>query len=312
MMPCRIKPCVITRPDTVITDSSQKYFSEYPSEYPLLSRRIFAKDQNDIIINFIPLREALKEYVGERGGKVGVYFEYLPSGISIGVNEKQEIKVVSLSKVPLVMSIFKKIERGKISLDDMLVIEEKHLDRGFGTLWQRGAGARVPIKELVRLALTESDNTAYRALFDQLTNQEVHEVYVGLDVSIERQQEGGLFYPIISPKSYSSIFRSLYLSSFLTKNHSNYILETLTQSASKDKLAAGVPDTVKIAHKIGVFKKLDSPSQNLFVDCGIVYVPDRPYILCASVSDTDEEAKRHLSYISKMIYEYIVAVKGEY
>lgn len=274
-------------------------------QYPYLSKRIFAENQNDILVNFIPLRLALREYVEKQGDKVGVYFEYLPSGTSIGVNDKEAIKLVSLSKVPLVMSIFKKIEKKKMSLSDILTVKKEHLDERFGSLWKKGEGAQLSIEELIKLALVESDNTAYNILFDQLTPQEVNGIYEGLDIQISKEGE----HMLVSPKSYSSIFRSLYLSSFLLEENSNRILEILTKTAFNDKIPAGVPENIKVAHKIGVFEKL-AGSQNVFIDCGIIYVPNRPYVLCVFVHDTNEQTQKHMSYISKMIYGYIVAVKG--
>lgn len=276
--------------------------------YPYLSKRIFASNPNDIIVNFIPLREALKEYVGKQAGKVGVYFEYLPSGTSIGINDKEEIKLASLSKVPIAMSILKKIEREQMSLNDTLVIEKKHLNQKFGTLWKKGEGASLSVGEAIRYALVESDNTAYDLLFDQLTGKEINEVYEGLDIPIGIEKEEDL-YPIVSPKNYSSIFRSLYLSSFLSTEHSNYILKLLTQSEFNDKLRAGVPENILVSHKIGVFTRTDN-SRNVFIDCGIIYVPERPYIICAFVQDTENRAQKHISYISKIIYGYITKVKG--
>lgn len=285
------------------------FYSSDQENFYLLSKRIFVENQNDILINFIPLRSALKEYAEKKDSKVGVYFEYLPSGTSIGVNDKEEVRLASLSKVPIAMSIFKKIERGEMSLNDTLVIEEKNLNHRFGDLWQQGEGTHVSVEELLRLALTESDNTAYYTLYDQLTYDEVKEVYEGLDITIGQEKEGDVLYPLVSPKNYSSIFRSLYLSSFLSKENSSYILHILTHTIFKDKIVAGVPSTVVVAHKIGVFEEYNS-SKNVFIDCGIVYVPNRPYILCAFVRGTDEEAQKHISTLSKMIYEYVVAIKG--
>ncbi|MEX1997847.1 MAG: serine hydrolase [Candidatus Andersenbacteria bacterium] len=275
-------------------------------EYSYLSKRIFAETQNDILINFIPLRRALREYVGKPENRVGVYFEYLPSGTSIGVNEKEEVALVSLSKVPLVMSIYKKIERGTMSPDDILVIKKEHLNQEFGTLWERGEGAQLSVEELVELALVDSDNTAYNVLADELAAQELNEVYEGLDIELTLEEENLL----VSPKTYSSIFRSLYLSSFLSKQNSNLILDILTKTPFNDKIDAGIPNDVKVAHKIGVFETQDT-AQNVFIDCGIIYVPNRPYILCIFVRDTNEQAQQHMSHISKMVYSYITIVKGE-
>ncbi len=273
------------------------------SSNPFLSKRIFAEQQNDIIVNFIPLRTALREYVLQQNDMVGMYFEYLPSGTSIGINDTEEVKLASLAKVPLVMSIYKKIERGELDRNVKLLVKPHHIDKKFGTLWQTGVGKEFTVDELVYQSLVESDNTSSQVLFGQLTPRELNEVYDNLDIPIEK--EGTI--PTISPKNYSSIFRSLYLSSFLTTKDSNEILEILSHSIFTDKIAAGVPEGIKVSHKIGVF---DIQGQEpLFTDCGIVYVLNRPYTLCAFVRGTDEDAQKHISHISEIIYKYISIVQ---
>lgn len=274
--------------------------------YPLLSRRIFGQNTNDLIINFVPLRKAIKDYVYNQKGDVGVYFEYLPSGISIGANDTTEIKLASLSKVPLAMSVMKKIENKKLSLDDKLTIKKEELDKGFGNLWEKGEGATFTVKELLEYSLKSSDNTAYNVLFDALTAEEVMDVYDNLDVEVN--SKGTV--PIVSPKSYSSIFRSLYLSSYLSNENSNFILDILANSNFKDKIPAGVPSNITVAHKIGVYD-LSEVDGKVYSDCGIVYFPKRPYTLCIFVKNSDDEAKKHMAYISHIIYTYLLIVKGD-
>lgn len=79
------------------------------SFYPFISRRVLVENKNDTIINLMPLREALIDYSKKTVDKVGIYFEFLPSGNSIGINEKDQYRVSSLAKVPNVMGIYKKI-----------------------------------------------------------------------------------------------------------------------------------------------------------------------------------------------------------
>ncbi len=274
-------------------------------KFPLVSKRVFLENPNDVIINFVPLRKALRGYVDPLEGKVGVYFEYLPSGVSIGVNATEEIRLASLSKVPLAMSILKKVEKGDIMLTDRVFLKEEHLDNRFGSLWQRGPGAPITIEELVKLSLQESDNTAYQTLYALLTNKEVEEVYENLEIEVNIASSS----PLVSPKSYSSIFRSLYLASFLLEEESNYLLDILTRTIFHDKIPAGVPKDVQIAHKIGVFSRADT-TEKVYTDCGIVYVPLRPYILCIFVQDTESVAVKHMSLISKMVYGYVNLVEG--
>ncbi len=116
--------------------------------------------------------------------------------------------------------------------------------------------------------------------------------------------------PIVSPKSYSSIFRSLYLSSYLSYENSSYLLSILTKTNFKDKIPAGIPADITVAHKIGVFNTLES-DQKVYTDCGIVYLPKRPYALCVFVEGSEDSAKKHMSYISYIIYTYLLISKSE-
>lgn len=275
-------------------------------EFPFLSKRVLVENSNDILINFVPLRTALREYVANSKAHLGVYFEYLPSGISVGVNDREEVRLASLSKVPLSMAILKKEEAKKLSLEEKVVLQASDLDDGFGDLWKAGAGSVFTIRELVEKSLKESDNTAYRALFRQLTPEEVNDVYSNLEIQISFIDNN---YPLVSPKSYSSILRSLYLSSYLSKEDSQYLLEVLTGSNFDETITRPIPKNVKVAHKVGVFDKADS-KEKVFIDCGIVYIPSRPYILCLFVEDEESVANYQMATISKMIYDYVSTVKS--
>src|SRR3989344_1414497 len=138
--------------------------------YPYLARRIFNENPNDIIINFTDLRQSLREYIGEQNEKIGIYFEYLPNGNSIGINEKEPFFRASLVKVPAVMRAYKLIEEGKLKKNDILTIERVHIDPTYGDLWKRGAGTKITVGEAIRLSISESDNTAYEVKNDRVNN----------------------------------------------------------------------------------------------------------------------------------------------
>jgi beta-lactamase class A len=274
------------------------------SKFPLLSKRVFLQDPNDLIINFVPLRKALNDYVEVQSGTVGLFFEYLPSGSSVDANGSEEVRLASLSKVPLAMSVFKKIERKELSLSTKVTITEKDIDKRFGSLWQKGVGATFSVEELINEMLVYSDNTAYVALFNLLEDGDIVDVYSALEIEVEHKEAD----PFVSPKSFSSIFRSLYLATYLSKENSAYILDILTRTAFSNKIPAGVPSGTKIAHKIGVFDRFDA-QEKVFTDCGVVYYPSRPYILCIFVQDSEDKAIEHMSKISKMVYGYVSLVK---
>ncbi len=272
------------------------------TELPFLSKRIFVENQNDIIINFVPLRIAVREYVKKQKEKIGIYFEYLPTGNSIGVNDTMEVRFASLIKIPVVMAVYKEIEHGNLKLDTVLTVQEENLHDGFGDLWKKGEGTKITVKEAIELSLIKSDNTALRVLVSSLPKNAIESVFDNLDIIVDK----GNGYPIISPKNYTSILKSLYLSSYLLYEDSNEILDLLTKTDFNDKIASGIDPAIKIAHKIGTFDV--GENERVFSDCGIVYVPNRPYALCIMVNSDEEKSREHMIYLSKMVYGYIERV----
>ncbi len=66
---------------------------------------------------------------------------------------------------------------------------------------------------------------------------------------------------------------------------SSRALELLTKTAFNDGLRAGVPENIEVAHKFGE-RILPNNIQQLH-DCGIVYIPNKPYLLCIMTRGKD-------------------------
>lgn len=270
--------------------------SEDPADYPYLSKRIFLEKPNDTLINFLPLREEVRATVKPYGDTFGVYFEYLPTGTSIGINEKVDFESASLFKIPMIMAYYRGQERRGTDKDIVETIKSEDVSKDYGSLWQRGAGAKVPLGEAIKYAIIESDNTAINLIKRHVEQDDVLAVYEGLDIDLLMSDEKRV---LITTKGFSSLLKSLFFASVVSKENSEHILEYMTQVQFKDALAAGVPSDIKVAHKIGEI------NSELYMDCGIVYVPNRPYTLCmVSASDSDEAARR-MRDLSSKIYEFV-------
>jgi len=276
-----------------------------PSSYPYLSKRIFQEDPNDILINFTALRTDLKKYILEPKLKIALYFEYLPTGVSIGINEKEDLELASLLKVPLVMAVYKQVREGKLSFDQPLILKKEHLNNKWGNLWQRGEGGKVTVEEAVKLALIESDNTAKQLLLATVGVPALTEVFDGLDIPKQASDQD----IILNVKNYSTIFKSLYFSSYLQKEDSERILDYLTQSKFDEGIVSGVDQGIKIAHKIGVFENNGGKTE-VISDCGIIYVPLRPYLLCIMEQKTENAlAQKHMKELSQIVYNFVSSYK---
>ena len=269
-------------------------FTKQEQKYPLLSKRILNDFPNDLLINFSPLRSDLKTKVADYGQDFGFYFEYLPTGTSIGVNSTQEFAALSLLKVPIVMAYFHQKEvlnKG----NEVITVTQDELDKAFGSLWEKGAGYRISLDQTAKLAITDSDNTALRVLTDHIQKKYFDDVYSGLDINLQTGDNG----VILTARSYSSILKALYFSSLLKKDNSQLVLNYMTQTKFSDKLPAGIPGNIQVAHKVGIYQN------QLFTDCGIVYIPRRPYLLCMVSNSDDVTARERMITVSKTVYDYV-------
>jgi beta-lactamase class A len=281
-------------------------------KYPLLAKRLFVANPNDLLINFTSLREDSRAYINAQDEKIGFYFEYLPTGLSINIGANEEFFRASLIKLPGVMRAYKLIEEKKLKETDVIEVKPEDINPLFGAKDRLTAGSKKTVAELAKLALTESNNTAYQVLFTETNNRilgahgndekNIRDVYDYLDVPRNAAGET----QSISPKNYSSVLKSLYFSSYLSYESSSKILDLLTQNTFDDWLPQPIPDHIKVAHKFGVYD-LDAPKMaQVHSDCGITYLEKRPYLLCIMVNSQDQaESAKHIQTLSKKAYDFL-------
>jgi beta-lactamase class A len=264
-------------------------------KYPFISQQVFEGDGDDIIVNFLPLRQQLHQIIDPFQNDFALYFEYLPSGTSIGINRTDEFTAASLLKVPVVMAYYNRKENLGIKDDQVVEIQPNELNNKYGDLYKKGAGYKLTLDDAVRLAITESDNTASLVIADHISNSDYKDVYDGLDIPLTVKDKT----PVITANDYADILKSLFYSSILSPDDSQKILSLMTQTRFHDMLPAGVPSNIPVAHKIGLI------DNQIYQDCGIVYAPKRPYALCMISKSDKKTAQARMSKISKTVYDYV-------
>ena len=265
------------------------------NKYNLLNPARKLVEQEDLIINFQPLRDYLNDKY-EADPNVSVYFEYLPTGASIAINKDAEFYPASLLKVPVAMAVAKKVERGDWKWTNELVLMSTDKDDKFGTLYKETSNSTFTIEELVRRSLTDSDNTAHFILVRNLELEEIKDVYDHMGLKGFLETEGSL-----SAKRYSVMIRALHSASYISEENSQKLLLYLTGSPFKDYIQSGLPQDIPFAHKIGV-----DADKKVNLDSGIIYAKGRPYILTVMIKDKDEQAsKKIMADISGKVYNYV-------
>lgn len=292
----------------VILQNSRFASEAGASDYSLISADIawmdaetFLQKQRTMTVSYVDLKQGLVDYEGNHSlaGRYSVFFQDLTTGAWVGLDERKTFMPASLLKMPTVIAILKKVGQGSISLDTVVTLTPDMIDTDFGTLGYKGAGYEITVHDLLKYVITESDNTALWALNSLLTSDDYVAARAAIGMPYVSQEED----LAVSPKSYSNILRALYMSTYLERPLSQLALSMMAETEYNNQLPAGVPPGIKVAHKVGYF------SDGGYVhDCGIVYVPEKPYILCVmSVNTTMEEADDAISHISAMTYEFVTA-----
>lgn len=262
----------------------------------------FLELRDKYISSYKPLKAELETILSESNGTFGIYFEDLEFHSWIGINEKEYFKPASLMKTTTVAAILKEVEEGHISLYDKTSLSEDDLNQNFGKLHEK-KGETFTIRELIEFSLIYSDNTAVKALHDFMPAERWAEARLAMGlplISIEDSEKG----VELTPRQFSSVFRSLYYSGYLSRSSSNWMLSLLSQTPFDEGIPAGVPKEVIVSHKIGVWIS-EGESKGSVHDCGIVYA-NKPYILCImSENVTSQEGNRVIEEISRIVYNYV-------
>ena len=107
-------------------------------------------------------------------------------------------------------------------------------------------------------------------------------------------------------KTYASIFRILFNSNFLGRGMSEYALELLTRSYFQAGIRRFIPEEVIIASKFGFNDDHgDQPHSAELHECGIIYQPDAPYVLCVmtkSGQGDPEEMAEVIANVSRIVW----------
>lgn len=285
--------------------------TELSQKYSLLDPGALLISEQDLLVRFQPLRNAMiAQYENNEKFYIGLYFEYLPTGANIVVNNNRAMWPASLIKIPVAMAVMKKIERGEWRLDNQLVILDEDKDSSFGDLYLEPTGTTLTIEALLKATLVDSDNTAHFVLLRNLDAEELEDVFIhlGLDEvldGLKNSPDATSLDNRMTAKTYSIFFRSLFNATFLSPENSQYFLNSMVESVV-EYAKKGIPENVLYVHKTGI-----RDEDGVWADSGIVYEHRRPYLLTVMIEKkpdvevTKEEVEELFKEISSQVYTYV-------
>jgi beta-lactamase class A len=243
---------------------------------------------------------------------ISLYFRDLNNGPWIGINEKEEFAPASLLKVPIMIAFFRNAEDNPSMLEKNIKIDDEDLNKSvtpnivFDNLLE--VGKTYSLSEISEIMIQKSDNTGVIVLLKNIKFNYIKGVFdsVGVpfrDISTEVP---------VRVKDYAGFFRVLYNSSYLNRPMSELALEILSKGEYMHGLRKGVPSEVVIAHKFGERTIAGEKDSIQLHDCGIIYYPQKPYLLCIMTrGNSFENQEKAIEELSSFIYNEVDKINDD-
>jgi beta-lactamase class A len=106
------------------------------------------------------LEARLMQLVDGFRGAAGIYVRHLNTGATVAIRSDELFPTASMIKVPILVGVFDRMERGELGFLDTLVYRDSLLYPGEDILGSYRDSAAVPLAQVLMLMITTSDNTA--------------------------------------------------------------------------------------------------------------------------------------------------------
>ncbi len=257
---------------------------------------------------------ALGELARSLRGRVGAACALLEGGPGLALREAERFPMQSVYKLPIAMAVLAAVDRGALRLEARIAVTPADLIPPQGHSPLRDAhpqGAEVSLRELLRLAVAESDGSASDVLLRLLGGPAAVQAYLarlgvrGVEVADTEQAIVGdwavQYRNSATPRGALELLRALHQRRGLSAPSQRLLLELMTVTRTGlRRLRAGLPPGASLAHKTGT-SGMRAGITAATNDLGIVTLPDgRHLAIAVFVADSPEDEARREALIAEL------------
>jgi beta-lactamase class A len=269
------------------------------------------------------LEKQFAEIAKDAKGKVGVAAVTLETGDAAFLNEQGQYPMQSVYKLPISMAVMDQVRQGKLELDEKIGVTKDDMVRPGQASVIRDKnpnGGEYTIRELIRLALVESDGTASDVLMrvaggaDEiqayLTQIGIRDIKVlntekemGSDWQVQYQNTAT---PIAAIELLIRLERATALDEMegrvdANMNAAELFLRTMSEAVTGPRRLKGLlPKTTVVAHKTGTSGSREGVTAATN-DIGIIYLPNgKDFAIAVFVSDSPADEKTRDAVIARI------------
>ncbi|MDE6198490.1 MAG: class A beta-lactamase [Muribaculaceae bacterium] len=272
------------------------------------------------------LADTISKIAAEYPGEIGVAL-IINSKDTVTVNNKSVYPMMSVFKMHQALAICHDFDLKGISLDTVMVIERDELDpRTWSPMMKEHTEAEItlPVAELLRYTLIQSDNNASNVMFKKLVSAAATDEYVAtviprssFQIAYTEEEMSAdhdrAYSNYTSPLGAAILIDRLFTDSLVSNEKQCFIKDALASCVTgKDRITAPLQDKegIRIAHKTGSGYINDNGELVAHNDVAYIYAgDDLYYTLAVFVKDfkgNEAEASSAISRISEAVYSLLV------
>lgn len=251
------------------------------------------------------LENDIKDIIKNERGRYSIVYQDTASKNMLSINPGK-MQAASIIKLFVMIAVFKEIKESRMNENDEIKLSDSMKVGGTGSLAGRKDGTVLTISQLIKLMITQSDNTAANILIDILTLDKINASAKELgcyDTVIQRkmmdfkaQSEGKDNFT--SASDLCHVLIKIYNNECLGYIYDQKMIEVMKQQENNTKIPLLLPAGTVVAHKTGELVTVEN-------DAGIIFVKDGAYILCILSNEIEAFTARNIiSKVSKVVYDF--------
>ena len=266
------------------------------------------------------LQQQIQELVSKANPRVRIGAVLLETGDSVFIDPDGHFPSQSVYKLPIAMALLKRIDAKELRIDQQIMVEKSDFVRvGFHSPIrnENPGGAVLPLGELVRASVSESDGTASDVLLELAGGPTAVQAYlagIGIKDFIVADSEKEIskdwetqYRNWATPRASIDLLREVQFGDSLSEQSRRLLIGLLTDSnTGRRRMKAGLPPGTSLAHKTGTGGTKDGIT-GATNDIGIITMPDGRHIAIAVyVSDSTDDGwtrERLMADIAKTVWE---------
>lgn len=240
-------------------------------------------------------------------GILGVAVKDLTSGEEFFINPDEVMPQASSIKIAVLAELYRQAEHNQLKLTDEYMMRKEDLVSGSNIMQGLTPGVtRLTLRDLATMMVAVSDNSATNVLIRRVGMDNVNNMLASLGLQatqlrremMDLKAAGEGRENVSTPREMMTLLEAIYRGKLLKTALKDDFFKVLS-TPKESSMLQGLPDDAVAANKPGELEAVRN-------DSGIVFVKNRPYVLCVMTTylKDEHEGSAAIRKIAQLTYSY--------